>query len=255
MILGEPQILGQVKSAWQTAKTAGTLGKTLGRLFDHSFSTAKQVRTDTQIGDSPVRFEGKAIALNEISEQLTGVDIVISSTASPLPILGKGTVESALKQRRHRPIFIVDIAVPRDVETEVGELADVYLYTVDDLDEVIQENLRSREEAAEQAVEIIQQQVDEFMGWLASLDALDLIQDYRLQAEQFRDQVLAKAQRMIENGKSADEALNYLARTLTNKLLHAPSSQLREAGSSGQDSLLEAANTLFQLGSKSGQRK
>jgi glutamyl-tRNA reductase len=143
---------------------------------------------------------------------------------------------------------MVDIAVPRDIEAEVADLEDVYLYTVDDLDEVIQGNLRSRHEAAEQAREIIKFQVDEFLAWMRSLDAVGLIQDYRKQACEIRDEVLGKALRMVEAGKSADEALNFLAQTLTNKLLHTPSTQLREAGSTGRRELLEAANALFQLG-------
>ena len=314
MVLGEPQILGQVKSAFQTANDAGRTGKILTRLFQHAFSTAKQVRTDTAIGDSPVsvafaavslarqifadlseqtamligagetvelaarhlvqngvgriivanrtvaraqelaeQFDAFAIGLTEIPSHLAEADIVIASTASPVPILGKGTVESALKRRRHRPMFMVDIAVPRDIEAEVADLEDVYLYTVDDLDEVIQGNLRSRQEAAEQAQEIIQFQVDEFLAWMRSLDAVGLIQDYRKQAEEIRDDVMAKALRMVECGKPPEEALAYLAQTLTNKLLHTPSTQLREAGSSGRHELLEAANALFQLGhGKSG---
>jgi glutamyl-tRNA reductase len=309
MILGEPQILGQVKNAFQTAQNAGAVGKLLGRLFQATFAVAKQVRTDTAIGSSPVsvafaavtlarqifadlsaqtallvgagetielaarhlhqhgigrmivanrtverahglaaQFDGFAIALTEIAAHLPEADIVISSTASPLPILGKGTVESALKKRRHRPVFMVDIAVPRDIEPEVAELEDVYLYTVDDLEEVIQENMRSRQEAAEQAKEIIETHADEFMGWLRSLDALTVIQDFRSRAESIRDEVLDKALRQIAAGKPAEEALQFLATTLTNKLLHAPSTQLRAAGSNGQIQLLEAASTLFQLG-------
>ncbi len=309
LVLGEPQILGQVKSAFQTASDAGATGKVLCRLFQHSFATAKQVRTDTAIGSSPVsvafaavslarqifadlskqtalligagetielaarhlhqhglgnmivanrtverahelagEFGGFAISLPEIPKHLAEADIVIASTASPLPVLGKGTVESALKRRRHRPMFMVDIAVPRDIEPEVSELQDVYLYTVDDLQEVIQDNLRSRQEAAEQALEIIDFQVGEFMAWLRSLDAVHLIQHYRRRSEAIRDEVLDKARRLLATGKSTDEALEYLANTLTNKLLHTPSSQLREAGSTGRRELLEAANALFQLG-------
>jgi len=308
MILGEPQILGQVKTAFNTAQSAGAVGKLMGRLFQCTFAVAKQVRTDTAIGSSPVsvafaavtlarqifadlsaqtalligagetielaarhlhqhglgrmivanrtverahglaaQFDGYAIALTEIAAHLPEADIVISSTASPLPILGKGTVESALKKRRHRPVFMVDIAVPRDIEPEVAELEDIYLYTVDDLEEVIQENLRSRQEAAEQAKEIIETHAEEFMGWLRSLDALTVIQDVRNRAEAIRDEVLDKALRQVGAGKSPEEALQFLAHTLTNKLLHAPSAQLRAAGSNGQTQLLEAASTLFQL--------
>jgi glutamyl-tRNA reductase len=164
-----------------------------------------------------------------------------------LPVLGKGTVESALKRRRHRPIFMVDIAVPRDIEAEVGELDDVYLYTVDDLEEVIDENRRSRQQAAEQATEIIDRQADDFISWLMSLDALALIQGYRAQAEQMRDEVLNRALRMLENEKTPEESLRFLAHTLTNKLLHTPSTRLREASSAGDTELLDAANALFQL--------
>ncbi len=308
LVLGEPQILGQVKQAFQSATTAGTIQKLLGKLFQHTFSVAKQIRTDTAIGNSPVsvafaavslarqifsdlskqtalligagetielaarhlhqhgvgriivanrtierahnlaaQFDGFAIPLTEVAHHLAEADIVIASTASPLPVLGKGAVESALKQRKHRPIFMVDIAVPRDIEAEVGELNDIYLYTVDDLEEVIDENRRSRQEAAAQAEEIVELNVDEFLAWIRSLDAVELINDYRTQAEQIRDEVLKKALQQIKKGKPPEEVLNFLARTLTNKLLHTPSSQLRQAGSDGQTELLEAANTLFQL--------
>lgn len=314
MVLGEPQILGQVKQAFQTANDASTSGKFLGRLFQHTFSVAKQVRTDTAIGHSPVsvafaavslarqifsdlsqltalligagetielaarhlhqhgvgriivanrtlekahqlagHFDGYAIGLTEIHNHLAEADIVISSTASPLPVVGKGTVESALKKRKHQPIFMVDIAVPRDIESEVSELNDVYLYTVDDLQEVVQENMRSRQEAAEQAMEIVDLHVEEFMGWLRSLDAVGMIQDYRRQAERMRDEVLERALKQIQSGKSPEESLRFLAHTLTNKLLHTPSTQIRQAGFTGQSELLEAANTLFQINDKTTQ--
>lgn len=284
------------------------MGKLLGRLFQHSFTVAKQVRTDTAIGCSPVsvafaavtlarqifsnlaaqtalligagetielaarhlrqhgigrlivanrtverahalaaELDGYAIGLTEITTHLPEADILISSTASPLPILGKGTVESALKKRKHRPMFMVDIAVPRDIEPEVGELSDVYLYTVDDLEQVVDENKRSREQAAEQALEIIEFHVGEFIGWLRSLDATSLIQDYRLQAEQLRDEVLERALHLLGHGKPPEEALRFLAHTLTNKLLHTPSTHLRRAGRDGRAELLLAANELFQL--------
>ncbi|MCB1774452.1 MAG: glutamyl-tRNA reductase, partial [Gammaproteobacteria bacterium] len=205
-------------------------------------------RTIARAQELAEQFSAYAISLTEIPSHLAEADIVIASTASPVPILGKGTVESALKKRRHQPIFMVDIAVPRDIEAEVADLRDVYLYTVDDLDEVIQGNLRSRQEAAGQARDIIQFQVDEFQGWMRSLDATGLIQDYRRQAGLIRDEVLAKAEKMLEAGKPADEVLRFLAQTLTNKLLHTPSAKLREAGSTGQREILEAANTLFELG-------
>lgn len=308
LVLGEPQILGQVKTAYQTASDCSATGKLLGRLFQHTFSVAKTVRTETAIGSNPVsvafaavnlarqifsdlskqtalligagetielaarhlhhngvgriivanrtverahdlatQFEGFAISLTEIANHLPEADIVIASTASPLPVLGKGTVERALKKRKHRPIFMVDIAVPRDIEPEVGELADVYLYTVDDLKGVIDESLRSRQAAAVQAEEIIDFHSGEFMAWLRSLDAAGLIQDYRQRSEELRDEVLARARRQLEAGKPPVEVLNFLAHTLTNKLLHAPSSRLRQAARDGDAVILEAANELFQL--------
>ena len=315
MVLGEPQILGQVKQAYQTAADAATSGKLLGKLFQHTFSVAKQIRTDTAIGHSPVsiafaavslarqifsdlsqqtalligagetielaarhlhqhgigriivanrtlerahalanQFDGYSISLPEIPTHLAEADIIISSTASPLPVLGKGTVESALKKRRHQPMFMVDIAVPRDIEAEVGNLNDVYLYTVDDMQEVIEDNMRSRQEAAEQAMEIIDLHTDEFMGWLRSLDAAGMIQDYRREAERMRNEVLQRAIKQLHSGKSPEEALTFLAHSLTNKLLHTPSTQIRKAGFEGEKNLLEAANTLFQINNTGGRK-
>src|SRR3569833_1194459 len=245
MILGEPQILGQMKEAYLTALKSGTLGP----LFQHTLSVAKQVRTDTAIGSSPVsvafaavslakqifsdfskhtalligagetieltarhlqeqgigriiiairtvekahalatEFGGFAISLGDMPNHLAEADLVISSSASQLPILGKGAIERAIKQRNHRPILMIDIAVPRDIEPEAGELEDVYLYTVDDLHEIIQEGLRSRQEAAKQAEEIIENQVAHFMGWLRSLDAVATIRAFRDTADELRDQ-------------------------------------------------------------------
>ena len=308
MILGEPQILGQIKSAYATAMQAGTVGTLLGRLFQHTFSVAKQVRTDTAIGSSPVsvafaavslakqifddlpqrtvmligagetielaarhlhengigriiianrtvekahalasNFNGYAIELSEIPAHLAEADIVISSTASPLPILGKGAVESAIKARKHRPMLMVDIAVPRDIEPEVGELRDIYLYTVDDLQEIIQEGLKSRQEAAKQAEEIIDTQVTRFMGWMQSLDSVSTIRAYREQAERVRDEEIEKARRMLERGMPAAEVLQSLARGLTNKLTHTPSAQMKQAGFDGRNELLDAARELFDL--------
>lgn len=308
MILGEPQILGQMKTAFQSATAAGTLDRQLNKLFQHTFTVAKQIRTDTAIGASPVSvafaavtlarqifgdlsqqtalligagetieltarhladhnlgrmivanrtaerahrlaaaFNGYAIALSEMPTHLAEADIIISSTASQLPILGKGAVERALKVRKHRPMFMVDIAVPRDIEAEVAELSDVYLYTVDDLQDVIQENLKSRQEAAQQAEEIIDVQSSHFLGWLRSLDAVSTIRDYRQQAESARDEVLSKAQQMLIQGKNAEEVMHFLAHTLTNKLLHTPSSNLRQAGYDGRGELIQAARELLGL--------
>lgn len=308
MILGEPQILGQMKDAYASAREAGTLGPLLGRLFQATFSTAKTVRTDTRIGENPVsvafaavslakqifsdlprsqalligagetitlvarhlheqgirrivvanrtlerasqlaeEIGGQAVLLADIPEQLVNSDIVISSTASPLPILGKGAVERALKKRKHRPVFMVDIAVPRDIEPEVGELDDVYLYTVDDLHEVIAENLRSRQGAARAAEELVLAGVDEFMARLRERDSVDLLRGYRQRAEQLRDEELAKALRQLGNGIPAEEALAQLARGLTNKLLHAPSVQLKKFSAAGRHDALAVAQELLDL--------
>jgi glutamyl-tRNA reductase len=308
MVLGEPQILGQMKTAYQAAYEAGTLGKHLGKLFHHTFSAAKKVRTDTAIGSSPVsvafaavqlaqqifnslseqtalligagetieltarhlyqnnigriiianrtydkahalasQFNGYAIDLSELPTHLAEADIVISSTASQLPILGKGRVESAIKKRKHKPMFMVDLAVPRDIETEVAQLQDVYLYTVDDLQNTIDQNMDSRRKAAEQAEEIIDTQVEHFLSWMRSQGAQSVIKDYRLQAELTRNQVLEKALSQLNNGLNAEQVLNLLAHTLTNKLIHTPSAQIREAGENDRHDLVAAAREIFKL--------
>ncbi|MAY40927.1 MULTISPECIES: glutamyl-tRNA reductase [unclassified Neptuniibacter] len=309
LVLGEPQILGQLKSAYSLSQENGHVNAGLGRLFQQTFSVAKQVRTDTAIGENPVsvayaavslaqhifsdlkrskalligagetielvarhlsqagvqdmtvanrtlsraltlaeEFNGKAILLGDIPEALGDADIVIASTASQLPILGKGAVETALKKRKHRPIFMVDIAVPRDIEAQVAELDDVYLYTVDDLKEVIEENQRSRENAARQAEEIVEVGAHDFMRQLRSLDAVDLLTTFRSQAESTRDQELEKALKQLANGKPADEVITMLARGLTNKLLHHPTIQMRKASAEGRTDLLELVQELHQLG-------
>lgn len=308
LVLGEPQILGQMKDAYSTANSAGTLGNLLDRLFQHTFSVAKQVRTDTAIGASPVsvafaavnlskqifsnfqdhtalligagetieltarhlyesgigrmiianrteekarmvaaEFKAYAISLPDIPSHLAEADIIISSTASPLPILGKGSVESALKIRKHRPMLMVDIAVPRDIEAEVGNLDDVYLYTVDDLQEIIQEGLKSRQEAATQAEEIIETQVSHFMNWIQSLGSVSTIRAVREQAEVRRNEELQRALNLIKAGKDPAVVLEELANRLTNKLIHDPSAQLKQAGYEGRFGLLEAAQELFNL--------
>jgi len=290
LILGEPQILGQIKDAYSKAEQAGTIGKLLNKLFQHTFSVAKQVRTDTNIGSSPVsvafaavslakqifsgmeehtalligagetielaarhlhatgigrmiianrtvekahalaeEFDAYAIALGEIPAHLAEADIIISSTASQLPILGKGAVERAIKERKHRPMLMVDIAVPRDIEPEVGDMEDVYLYTVDDLQE------------------IIDVQTAHFMGWLQSLNAVDTIRQLREQTMSLRDAEVAKAMQQLSNGANPEQVLQKLAHALTNKFTHAPSAQLRQAGFDGRHDLLDAARLLFEL--------
>jgi glutamyl-tRNA reductase len=308
MILGEPQILGQMKTAYHAASQAGTLGKNLSKLFQHTFSAAKKVRTDTAIGSSPVsvafaavqlaqqifdklseqtalligagetieltarhlyqhgigriiianrtydkahalamQFNGYAIALSEIPNHLAEADIVVSSTASQLPILGKGRVESAIKKRKHKPMFMVDLAVPRDIEAEVEQLRDVYLYTVDDLQNTVNQNMDSRRRAAEQAEEIIDTQVEHFLSWLRSQGAQETIRDYRVQAELTRDEALQKAFSQLSSGASAEEVLQRLAHTLTNKLIHTPCAQLRDAGANERHDLIAASREIFKL--------
>ncbi len=308
LVLGEPQILGQLKSAFSVAKESGTIGQFLHKLFQHTFSCAKQVRTDTAIGASPVsvafasvslakqifsdfqhhtalligagetielvarhlnesgigriiianrtvekahtlaqEFNGYAISLSELPNHLAEADIVISSTASQLPILGKGAVESAIKARKHAPIFMVDIAVPRDIEEQVSELEDVFLYTVDDLKEIIDEGLKSRQEAALKAEEIIDVEVSHFMNWLRSLDSISTMKEYREQAESIRDQAIANALKQLKNGREAEQVISELARQLTNKLIHKPTIQIKQAGMDGRNELIDAAIELFEL--------
>ncbi len=309
LVLGEPQILGQIKDAYYTASQAGAIGHLLNRLFQHTFSVAKEVRTDTAIGSSPVSvafaavslakqifsdlsehtalligagdtidlvarhlndqgiqhlivanrtveramtlanqfMHSEAIALADMPSRLAEADMIISSTASQLPILGKGAVESALKSRKHRPMFMVDIAVPRDIEQEVGDLSDVYLYTVDDLHEVIEEGRQSREEAAEQAQEIIENQVEHYMGWLRSLEAVDTIRSYREQAEHLRDEAVQNARRQLAAGRDPEAVMSELARVLTQKLLHQPTVQMNRAAFEGREELLETIRELFNL--------
>jgi glutamyl-tRNA reductase len=309
LVLGEPQILGQMKDAFASAHKAGATGKILNRLFQQTFSVAKAVRTDTAIGASAVSVASaavtlakqiftdisrqtalligagetielcarhlkehgvghiivanrtleraelladevgaEAIALAEMPLRLADGDIVISSTASQLPILGKGAVERALRNRKHQPIFMVDIAVPRDIEPEVGELRDVYLYTVDDLKDVIQENIKSRMAAAEEAEKIIELKVAEFMRWVKSLSAVPAIRALRESADSIRASELKKAQKALHAGEKPEAVIEQLARALTNKLTHDPSAVLRQANHDGDEKLLEAARRLFNLG-------
>ncbi|MEQ3693741.1 MAG: glutamyl-tRNA reductase [Thalassolituus sp.] len=312
LVLGEPQILGQMKSAFAVAQEAGTTGTELGRLFRQTFSIAKRVRTDTAIGQNPVsvafaavrmaqhifadlknsralligagetielvarhlrhagvehmtlanrtlaraqnlaqEFHAEAVLLEDIPMVLSQADIVISSTASPLPILGKGMVEKALKKRRHKPMFMVDIAVPRDIEQEVGDLSDVYLYTVDDLRDIIEENVRSREDAAKQAEELIEAGVEHFMRELKALDAVSTLTDIRTHVEVLRDEQLEKALRQIQNGADPEKVLRTFAHTLGNKILHKPMTALRRAGSEGRIDVLDWSRELFDLDNRS----
>ena len=310
LVLGEPQILGQMKTALQDASTAGSTGNHLNKLMQHAFSTAKKVRTQTEIGANPVsvafaavsmakrifsklekqtamlvgagetielvgrhlatngigniiianrnieraqnlaaQYGGLGIGLPQLAEYLPKADIVISSTAAPLAIIGKGMTERALKIRKHRPIFMVDIAVPRDIEPEVSELDDVFLYTVDDLQSVIEENLESRKAAANRAEDMVKLEVEQFMGWLRSRTQQQVIRQLRQKNDLIRQDVLAKAQQLLQN-KTPEEALHFLAHTLTNKLSHAPTKALNQAAHDGNIELIQQAITLFDLDDK-----
>ncbi|MGH1440205.1 MAG: glutamyl-tRNA reductase [Cellvibrionaceae bacterium] len=306
MVLGEPQILGQMKSSYAVAQEATALGSELHSAFQKVFSVAKQVRTDTAIGRNPVsvayaavhlaqrifsdlkqdtalligagetidlvarhlkeqgiaslifanrtleraqvladEFSAQAILLSDIPDYLDKADIVISSTASQLPILGKGAVESALKQRKHKPIFMVDIAVPRDIESEVSELDDVYLYTVDDLRDVIDENKQSREAAAKDAHLIVEQSVADYIKERRSRHSVAAIKSYRAGAEQLRDEALQKAMRDLNNGIPAEQVLQQMANNLTNKLLHTPTQQLKHVSENGPEELIALSQRLL----------
>lgn len=312
MILGEPQILGQMKSAYAVAQQAGTVGSSLHGAFQQVFAIAKRVRTETAIGENPVSVAfaavtlarqifsdlkqdtalligagetielvarhlkeqgignlivanrtlgrakdlakslgAEAILLSDIPAQLHRADIVISSTASQLPILGKGAVESALKQRKHKPMFMVDIAVPRDIEEQVGKLDDVYLYTVDDLREVIDENRRSREEAAAKAHLIVDEGVGLYEKEIRALDAVDTIRAYREKIQQLAEDELNKARKNLQNGSDADSVLQQLAQSLANKIMHEPTSKLKEAGAAGRKEFINMSQELFDIGNAS----
>jgi len=306
MILGEPQILGQLKDAYRAAQQAGTTGATLNRLFQATFAVAKRVRTETAIGASSVSvasagiqlarrvFAGferhtallvgagemielaarhlhsqkigrmiianrstsragriaeglpaSVIRLDALAAHLPQADIVVSSTARPGHVIGLADVKRALVERRHRPMFMLDLAVPRDVDPAVGTLEDVYLYTVDDLRQVVDENLKAREAEAAIARRLIDADVAEFMAGLKVRDAVPAIRELRGQAEAARDAALAEARRLLAAGHPAEAVLEQLAASLTNRLLHAPSTALREAAEKGDASLAEAAARLY----------
>lgn len=308
MVIGEPQILGQVKTAYSFAHAAGTLGKYLRHLFDYVFFTTKQVRAQTTLGKYPVslayaavdlakhifadlsqntalligagetvelaarhllstgmkniyvanrtlaraeklanQINAQAITLDMIPHCLAKIDMVITATTSPLPILGKGMIESALKQRKHRPIFMVDLAVPRDIEPEVSKLTDVYLYTVDDLQHIIQQNLNHRQNAAKEAEMIICEKADDYMHHLKVLKAAPIIRAYRDKANTIRQQELTKALCLLQQGLTPAQALERLANNITNKMLHAPSVKMRDAAYLDQFELLEYAKQLFDI--------
>jgi glutamyl-tRNA reductase len=308
MVIGEPQILGQMKDAVRVAEESGTLGTQLHKLFQRSFSVAKEVRSTTAIGANIVsmaaagvhlaerifesvgeqrilfigagemielcaahfcakqpkqvtianrtvergralaeRFKGTAIRLEEVGEHLAHHDIVVSCTASPLPIIGLGMVERAVKARRHRPIFMVDLAVPRDIEEEIGELDDVFLYTVDDLAQVVESGQESRQAAVVDAEVIIATRVQDFIGWLQARDTVPVIRSLRDSAERMRRHEIEHAMKLLAKGEPADKVLEHLSQRLTNKLLHAPTQALNLAEGNERAELQAAAARLFHL--------
>lgn len=306
MVLGEPQILGQVKQSVRTAVHSGTLGSTLNRLFQHTFSVAKEVRTQTAIGAQSIsmsaaalklaqnlfgdisrtkmlligvgemvelaatyfvaqgpqsvvvanrtlargeafadRFSGTAIALEQLPERLHEFDIVITGTASTLPILSRSALERSLKARRYRPMFVVDFAVPRDVEPEASELEDLFLYTIDDLGTIVQDGAGQRQAAVTEAEVIIDRQVEVFRAWLAARGAVPAIVQLRAKADEYRTAELAKAKARLARGDDPAKVLDGLAAGLVNKILHHPTQALNRALEGERDSLVRAIETLF----------
>ncbi len=308
MVIGEPQVLGQLKRAYQTATEAGSIGKMLNRLFQHSFKVAKDVRSNTMIGNHPVsvayaavrlarqifgdlsrqtvlligagetielaakhlhenglqkmivanrtleraynlaqQYSAYTITLEEIPRHLDEADIIISSTASPTPLLQWSMMDMALSKRKHRPVFILDIAVPRDVAAEVGELEDVYLYTVDDLQGIIDDNIKTRREAVRQAEQIIDTEVTQFMDWVNSQDAIATIRALRRHAQQARADVLETGLQKLRQGATPEDLLREITRTLTNKLIHPPSARLNKLDVGERQAMLRAVQDLYNL--------
>lgn len=308
MVLGEPQILGQMKDAFAQAQAAATLGPVLSRLFQHAFAVAKLVRNQTQIGAHPVsvayaavqmakrifgdlkgqtalligagemtqliarhlagqgvqrliianrsleraeklarEVHGYAIPLSDLHAYLGDADLVVSCTAARGTVLDRESMQRASARRRRKPVFMIDLAVPRDIDPRVAELEDIYLYTIDDLRNVITENLKLREESAKHAEVLVRDYALEFNRWLDSRDAASTIQQLRAQARMSRDEVLEKARRRLASGEAPEEVLAFVADTLSNKLLHAPSAALRKADAVEQALLLNAARKLFDL--------
>ena len=306
MVLGEPQILGQLKQAVREAETAGTLGGDLHQLFQRSFAVAKEVRSATEIGAHSIsmaaaavrlasqlfedlhetqvllvgagemielvathfaarqpkalavanrtlergeklasRLGAEALRLADLPARLAEFDIVISCTASSLPIIGLGAVERALKARRHRPVFMVDLAVPRDIEAEVARLADVYLYTIDDLSALVQAAGEKRQAAVEQAEAIIETGVQSYVHWLAQRGSVPLIQALQSQADDWRATEIARARKLLAKGEDVDAVLEALSRGLTQKMLHGALAELHAADGEQRAQLARIVARLF----------
>jgi len=308
MVLGEPQILGQMKHAVRSAEAAGALGLILNRLFQRTFAVAKDVRTNTDIGSASIsmaaaavklaeriypsladqhllligagemidlaaahfaakhpksitvanrtlergeqlaaRFGANAITLNELPERLAQFDMIVTSTASSLPILGKGLLERAIKSRRHTPMFIVDLAVPRDVEPEAAELDDVFLYSVDDLANIVKDNLQIRVDALTQAEEMIAEQAQSFLRWLDGRSVIPTLTALQGHHEVLRAAEVERARRLLSGGAAPEQVIEQLARGLTNKFLHAPAQALTRAGDAERAQLLAMLHHIYQL--------
>jgi glutamyl-tRNA reductase len=310
MVLGEAQILGQMKDAVRAAEQAGALGATLHQMFQRSFAVAKQVRSSTEIGAHSIsmtaaavrlasqlfedlkdirvlfvgagdmielaathfaaktpksmsianrtlergeklagRFSAEVMRLAEIPDRLHEFDAVVSCTASTLPIIGLGAVERALKKRRHRPMFMVDLAVPRDIEAEVKALPDVYLYTVDDLASVVQTGKDSRQAAVAQAEAIVDAGVLSFMHWLDQRDPakgmVPLIQQINAQADAWRSAEMVRARKMLAKGEPVEAVLEALSRGLTQKMLHGTLVELRATDTEARAATAQTVSRLF----------
>jgi glutamyl-tRNA reductase len=189
------------------------------------------------------------LTLAQIPQHLKDADIVISSTASQLPILGKGLVESALKERRYKPMFLVDLAVPRDIEPEVGQLDDAYLYTVDDLQQIVEKNLANRHDAAQQANVMIQYQAQQYLQWKQSQQSIDVLKTFREQSRAQKDQLVSRALNQLSDGKDASMVLVELANKLTNSLIHAPTKALKKAAHEQDENTLGILQDALGLGS------
>ncbi len=313
LVLGETQILGQLKDAWQQAHDAGSHGKVLDRLFQHTFNAAKTIRTNSGISDHTVsvaytavvlarqifgdlssqtvvlvgagemvqlcgrylrdhgiakllivnrsrekaeelaaEMGATALTLDRLGEALPKADILISSTASPLPVITKADIKAALRQRRHRPMFLVDIAVPRDIDPEISKLKDVYLYTIDDLQTVVDENMEQRNAAARSAGDDVEEAVAAFMRWLSGIRAARTLKRIREQSHEFEQDLTERALRKLDAGQNPADVLKQLTQTLTNKILHLPSKRLREAAESQDYEVLKAADRIFRKESTDG---
>jgi glutamyl-tRNA reductase len=308
MVLGEPQILGQMKQAAREAEAAGTLGSVLHKLFQRTFSVAKEVRSTTAIGENSIsmaaaavrlaerifpsiaeqkvlfvgagdmielcathfaaasprrmavanrtleraqtlaaRFNGQALRLEDIADTLAQFDIVVACTGSQLPVIGKGLVERAIKARRRKPMFMVDLGVPRDIEPEVAEMDDVFLYNVDDLAQVVEVGLSTRQTAVAEAEAIIETGVGDFLHWIESRELVPVIRALRDQGERMRRHELERAAKLLARGEDAQRVLENLSQSLTNKLLHAPTQALNNADAAERDKVLELLSRIYQL--------